>query len=600
MSFSRNLNFGDYEDVSKRSKNLKIAVYTLFAFVFIFSISTIISFIFGSREVEKSNTVAQSDSNLPSNNTSSDNYTPPVNTLTYVFNVKSPLTISNFVQETTFAEKQFLKTQSEETSGKLGKNKYLDRPSLELDTLGRSVAMTRDASNIVSSFPEFKAHGFAQVYQNIPNGSTVPAYTPQEIKLTSNKNTINIGPCNNLVVDTQASYIGTMSNESVQFSVDGTQMYVSVLTNNGSNKPPRKEFNTSTDQVTSPFGGRQGKVLVYQRQSQINLQTGVRESSSNNWTMQCKKVIQTQDLSRHVNDFIFPVDVLSDKPLKGDQFGQVLKTSVDWRTRRRCVAARKLYPETSVVVYEENLKDNTFDIVDKLVNLDKYMTKISTNAQKKMYLKQSFGYEFAVANNVMLISCQTTNTFHVAFFYKSTYTFEFVDWLSTPDTSERFGHSMKVRDDGKVAIISAPSISNQGGSVYVYSLNADKKSWTKRQTLQNLDSQTYNFGVFGAKVNMDSSFRILTVLLNVSITNSTSNLLVGQEPNLLTLYFDNTSFTIVTETKKYLKGPTTDRMWGFAHALQVQNNADSGSVKLVVGSPIDKKLLVYSATANTS
>lgn len=573
---------------SKNNKKLLTGIYVVFAFTVIFAIGTIISFLLGAKDVTKTNTTNQSDANLPSNNPDNDNYTPPSNTKPYVFNVKAPITLTTFALDSTFEEKDF---KDPDTKTNNNATKLFRRPSVELDALGTSVAMTKDASNIISSFPEFKANGFAQVFQNVPKGSNIPKYVAQEIKLTALRNTINIGPCRSPVVDKQSLYIGAISNQSITFSLDGTQMYIAVLTPNGTKKVG----------VTSPFETLQGKVLLYQRTSQINLQTGIRESNSNQWIYQCNKPIQTADLSRHISDFQFVQDKQSQTAIKGDQFGQVLKSSTDWRTRRRCITARKLYPVTSLLVLEENLQNNTFDITDNLTLLTDQVKQIYTSSSEILYLQQTFGYEFDIANNVLLVACQTSTSYHIAFYFKTQYSFEFVTWLDTPNTNERFGHSIKLRDDGKVAVIGSPSTNTNGGSVYIYNLESDNKTWTKRQTLNNLDSSTYNYGVFGAKVNMDSSFRILSILLNVSLTNENKiNLSDGQQPTLLLLYYDNPSYTIVTATKQYIKGPTTDQMWGFAHDCQVQNNASSGTVKIAIGSPLDKKLIIYTSTANTS
>ena len=317
-----------------------------------------------------------------------------------------------------------------------------------------------------------------------------------------------------------ASALGSLGFNGIATSFNNLRVYVSF----------RQPLMGSTQNAQNfPFLQTVGAVAVFTRPSNPN-----GPPTSTIWDYSCQLELKNPFGSQTAG-FDSECDPVTGLLLTSDDFGQIIRPSVNLTNNRPMVCVRTNYgylksEGAAIVIYEET-EDAKHEVSGILQLFDRYAGEGKTFTFLE---KVSFGSAFDVGDNALLAAIRVpenacddgTNAAvnRVAYFKRNdeTLSWEFQNFIETPEVTEDFGTSICMCPDGQYAIVGSPARATGsgesgtpgiGGSVYFYARNAND-TWTQTQRFQDPNPASNPNGAFGYFVSVDKQFLICTISSN--------------------------------------------------------------------------------------
>lgn len=401
-------------------------------------------------------------------------------------------------------------------------------------------------------------------------------------------------------LNTLASAVGAVGNNSIALSADNYRLYIAF----------RQPYTgTNSDSLGFPFQQIVGRINVFSLPETQGL-----PQSSQSWTYECSLGLQNP-FGSQVSMFTGFCDPITHQTLKGDEFGSIIRTTIDRNSNQRVIAARCNFGfiqqnGACIAIYEENSTKQ--HILYGVIQLwDSYATKSFTLNEKL-----TFGRDFNISNNVLLagirvpaIDCignPQVPVYRIAYFRRNDTltTWEFKQFIESPDTTEDFGVSILISPDATFAIVGSPTLPTGNspginGSVYVYGLNSNGQF---TQTLRLRDPMITNTqGCFGYFLSSDPLFVVLTISANQNNVLTTVPPLIGtttdqNKPKVVIVSIDQTNRTLDSSQFQFITQPGDptvgtvyiDPLFGCNMAIAFENAQYGQKLYFLSNSPINQ------------
>ncbi len=366
------------------------------------------------------------------------------------------------------------------------------------------VCMTADGSQLLSSMQNGE-QSFAQFVHDPDDDSftfATESYVNQGGAINLGNRIVKLDPTTgDVVLNDAASALGCLGPRSIVLSPDNLRLYVAY------------RDSTMSQDNTFPFEQLSGNVQVWSRQS-----TDVKEWShlpnavtiTNPFTNQIAGI----DANSTFNSFLRA-------RTSGDNLGVAIaatSSGVPVATYDVAIGCQNgvLDNGRSVMIFREQ-NDFSYEIQSVL-------TLPSNEASVNQNDRNSFATAFAYSGDVVvgsLGSHDAPSTRRLAWFLRTNDVWAFKGFIPSPNTAELFGTSMGLNADGTAIVVGSPLATTDlktiplGGHVYLYTRT--NAQWTLHDSLSDpyISSTTFpNFGTFGWFVNVDPSFRVVTVSAN--------------------------------------------------------------------------------------
>lgn len=398
-------------------------------------------------------------------------------------------------------------------------------------------------------------------------------------------------------IDIGASAVGSLGYAASAVSLDGVRLYV------GYHAP---FMGQSAKSSLYPFTQLAGSIAVFTRPINVN-----GPPNSKVWTFDCTLQLrgpyggQTAGVDTPTNPY-------TQKLLPGDQFGQVIRTTLNLVNGRRIVAARANYGEARnagalVAIYEED--DENKHVVSGILTLTDNLDGSTTFTSEE---KLMFGWSFDVGDDALVASVPFGGaTPRLVYFRRdlTTNLWTFKQFIAAPDAQELFGTSVCLNPNGDLMVVGAPQAnvgnsSGVGGHVYLYKRSADGNSWT----LEDQYTETGATRAFGMFVSKDPDLRMIAVSGNQNnglgtLTLPTVNPAKSELPTLVFIPIDqvNAKFgtnnlpTPISQPAFQLTQDYIDPTFG-AHAAMAF--LDTSTLKVLAPIPANGKTQLYDVSVS--
>ncbi len=412
-------------------------------------------------------------------------------------------------------------------------------------------------------------------------------------------------------INTDASAVGTVGHFSIAYSNDGLRQYVAY----------RQPFmgSSATSQIY-PFLQLIGRVAVFTRPID-NIVT--RASSSETWTYDCTLSFEGP-FGAQVGGLDGLCDPITHLPLTSDDFGSIIRTSVNLTNGNRMTAARANfgYIHTDgalIAVYEEGSDGR--QAVGGIVQLYDHLTGGPWTMDEKL----AFGKNFDIGDDALLAAVRvpTERCFgatgpainQVAYFERNptTLLWDFKQMIPAPAAGEDFGVSIRIKEDGNMALIGAPTFPSGrgedakagiGGKVYVYTRDPTESKWSLKQTFENPLASTYNQGAFGYWISTDNEWLVACISMNQDNSLDKVPPIIPAsptpfaQPHVLFVSIDQENQTLISDEKAptvpqpRVPGNYIDPTFGANAAMNFADGRPSAEFRAVVNSPVNQTVQV--------
>lgn len=417
-------------------------------------------------------------------------------------------------------------------------------------------------------------------------------------------------------INVDASAVGSVGFGSIAVSDDGLRLYVAY-------KQPY--MGSSITSQLFPFQQLIGRVGVYTRP--VTNSTG--QSDSSTWSYSCDLSLRNP-FGSQAGGLVNFCNPSSREILTGDDFGSLIRTSIDQVTGDRLTAVRANFGYVQsngacISVFTEQSTGS--QTVSGVLQLWDFYPK--DTVQENIV----FGQDFDLGNDALVAAIRVpangcadvayTPVNKLAYFlYNYTLsTWEFKQTIDTPDTKEDFGVSVRVSPDGNMMLVGAPTFPagygyigstpyapGQGGSMYVYKRATDKTKWTLHQTVKDPFALTHSAGAFGYSVSTDPAFLVAAVSANQNNTLGVKPPLVStvnantELPVVLLFPIDQKEVTVQVNPVKVVAitqpAPTptqnyVDPLFGSNVAMAFPDALGTNSLRVCANSPMNQLVDIY-------
>jgi len=495
-----------------------------------------------------------------------------------------------------------------------GEIPFADTIALPLQTPPQGMGycvITPDASQFLTSFENGNS-AFGQYFSVTAGGVTgfevyKDGYNPQTLHNFVYFNCPGNDPTGSTTppaINEYASAVGSVGYASMGMSIDGLRLYVAY----------RSPFMGSNDSSqVFPLLQTVGRVAVY-----VITKTG-----DNDWQYKCSLGLQNPFGSQTAGlETICDATKGSAVLLTGDDFGSIIRTSVNLTNGNRMVACRANYGFAKrngalISIYEETGQD-TPAISGVLQLFDHYAPLGGFNFASKL----AFGNDFNVSDDTVLAAvrvplndCYGTvvGPVNQVLFFRRNETslqWEFKQIINTPNVLEDFGTSIVISNDAKTAIIGAPTLptstaSGIGGHIYVYVRSNDGNSWSLNQTVSDPNASVNLLGAFGYFLSVDPLFLVVSVSTNQrNQLNLKPTITIGDTPNnddkpkitlmaikQLTSQVDSANNIVIYQPSN-VSSDLLDPLLGCNMAMSFSGNTVGGALNICVNSPLNRLVKV--------
>jgi len=396
-----------------------------------------------------------------------------------------------------------------------------------------------------------------------------------------------------------ATAVGSVGYASMGMAKDGLRLYIAY----------RSPFMGNNDQSSVfPLFQTVGRVAVYTLNDKV----------SNDWIYKCSLGLQNPFGCQTAGlESICDATKGSALLLTGDDFGSIIRTSVNSSNGNRMVACRANFGFSKrngglISIFEETGED-TPAISGVLQLFDHYAPLGSFNSASKL----AFGNDFNVSDDAVLAAVRVPltdcNGFtvgpvnQVLFFRRNEISlqWEFKQIINTPNVLEDFGTSIIMSNDAQMAIIGAPTLpvgtaAGIGGHIYVYARSMDGNSWSLNQTVSDPNAADNLLGAFGYFLSVDPLFLVLSASTNQrNQLNVAPTITIGNTPNdqdkpkitlmgikQLTMQIDSANNKVIVQPSN-VSSDLLDPLLGCNMAMAFTNN-EIGALNICVNSPLNR------------
>ncbi len=473
-------------------------------------------------------------------------------------------------------------------------------------------AISTDGQQFVSSFD----NGYSAFAQYTITGGTSLDYTIYKTAYQQQHNVIYFnclptdptGTQNPPSVNITASSVGSIGYASIAMSKDGYRLYVGY-------RSPQQ--GNSTSAALFPFLQLVGFVATYTLPVDPS-STG--QIVSPDWIYNCGLGMHNP-FGCQAAGLDYVCDPISHQILQGDDFGQIIRTTVNLQNSARVVAVRANFGFAKqngalIAIFEE--QNRTSQLLVGVVQLFDSYSKTPFSFDQKL----SFGKDFAIGNDCLISSVRipgtncyggaVTPSYQITYFQRNdtTRNWDFRQILNGPGKNQDFGVSVVVSNDGNIIIVGAPTLPNGsgatgtpgiGGSVYVYGRSTDKTLLALIQTVNDPFATSNTLGAFGYFLSVDPQFLILAISANQNNVLDQAPVALGHVPssqypqvvfvaiNQSTSYVDTTKAQMVPQISN-LATDYRDPLFGCNLAMAFEGNKPGGLLHVIFSSPLNETL----------
>lgn len=472
------------------------------------------------------------------------------------------------------------------------------------------VALAPDASFMVSSYDNGFA-AFAQYYSEPTNSGTIYSINSNSYSPEGNINSIYLtctAANTTLTVHPYASSVGAVGYRSIATSKDGVRVYVGY----------RQPF-TNTDLTAPanfPFLQLAGAVATYTVPYQTYNHTSQPLLTSYQLTYSCTLSVQNPFGAQTAG--LSPVyDPVSQQTLTGDDFGSIIRTSINQATGNRTLAVRGNFGIIQsngalIAVYEETTS-TTQEVVGLIQLFSQYGTFPPDSAV-------AFGKDFDMGNDTIMAAVRNPGylPYQLLYFRRNltSNTWQHQQTLIAPNSVEDFGVSLSVSNDGNMTVVGAPQLPDGttpglGGTLYVYARSSDKNSWTLAQSVTDPFASSHSFGAFGYFLSVDPLYLMLAVTANQNNALNVAASAIGtvpskKVPSVVLLPILQSTGTLDTANAQEIPyapvnvdaGVATDLidpLYGATTALAFVDQNPKNYLTIFLGSPLNRLMQLYIA-----
>lgn len=450
------------------------------------------------------------------------------------------------------------------------------------------VAMTPTGDQWFSSLP----NGYLEVAQYTYNDTKFSADQDAYKTIANSVSLCRIDPAdpeNDSItgVNPAASSVGSVGYSAIKMSDDGSRLYVAYR---------QPLMGSSGDSQIFPFLQLSGQVATF-----TQLQT-------TDWAYACQLEL-SNPYGSQVAQFEQLINPNTGTLMTGDDFGSILRVTVNLNNGNRVVAARSNFGI--------RISDGSFVSIVEESNDGTYVQSGIVFAPIKYTLSQKFSFanDFAIGNDSLVCTMQGVGIFY---FQRDDVKNQWIEreLITAPSTAatQDFGCSLCVRSDGAQMIVGSPTnpsltVTGIGGNVYVYSKQSNK--WNLTQTFADPFLTDHTSGAFGRFISVDKRFLVAAITANSSNflgfkTGSTlTNVKQTDLPSVVLCSINQTTGKIDEQNcqqiyQNLVTLVTTmyiDPLFGANATLEFQDEQNS-ILRLILPSPVNQVAAFFSIAAN--
>jgi len=406
-------------------------------------------------------------------------------------------------------------------------------------------------------------------------------------------------------INEYSSSVGSVGYNSMALSQDDNRLYIGF----------RQPFTGTSDQsLLFPNLQTIGRINVYSLPETSGL-----SQSSTDWTYECQLGLQNPFGSQFGGSDGL-CDPITKQILIGDDFGSIIRTTVNLNTGNRVIASRANFGFVKengacISIWEEN--SNKQHIISGVIQLwDSYAgsdNKFTLNA------KLSFGRDFNISNNVLLAAIRVPSTdcigsvtpiYKIAYFKRNDTLalWQFQNFIQSPNLLEDFGVSILISPDASYAIVGSPTLPVNGtpgigGTVYVYTLSSSG-TWNLNSHLSDPFASVNTKGAFGYFLSSDPLFVVLSISANQNNVLTAPPTFIektetNDRPKVVFVSIDQTGKTLSNVSPQIIAQPGTsqlnqylDPLFGCNLAFAFTDNAYGKLIQICLASPMNQTVSI--------
>ncbi len=406
-----------------------------------------------------------------------------------------------------------------------------------------------------------------------------------------------------------ASAFGSLGYRSIAMSYDSKRLYLAYRTSKTGPNAASASFG---------FGQKVGKVAVYTHPAD--------DEKSSHWVYACDLFLQNP-FGSQVALLSPSCSPLSATMMTGDEFGAIIRTSVNRATKNRLTAVRSNFLNdhangAAICIFEENTGTREQVLSGNLQLLDSYGSFTPA-------ARAGFANDFAISDKVVLAAIRepgndcagnqdlSTAHYRLAYFRRNDDLglWEFKQLIESPaGNTQDFGVSILLSPDASMALIGSPNLPTgntpgKGGNVYVYTLSADGLTWSQGQVVADPKASENLVGAFGYFLSADPLFLVVSISANQNNSLTAipetfgENRAANEKPKVVLMAIDGIGHVLDLEKAQVVVQPGDskdnylDPLFGCNMAMAFPDGKPKGALHMLLNSPLNR--IIELATMNS-